>query len=338
MVARTPQARALICPADANGAPACGAPLRLAAFDRWIQGALSRPGSTFSLWRAGADRESSGRLTLVCVPERWGVGVLGAKAEFVARARKALDQGTPLSPGSCGGLEESSGTAELLSGDSVRFNVADAPSAVPLESAVICDRSTSTLGRACSASEVLAAYDHWVPMAVTTPGSSFTVYLAGRSRDGTVRAFAVTVPPRPLGDRLAFVIGARGEIGGAVGRGPDGSAIAEALSVAATGLRRRSGHAEIRLLSDLREVSGDRWDFERAVPGPDEFVRWLRERDLLPNLAGVEVHVCGLHSGRGPGAPAFDASMDSAVERDWRRALGAMGVRAPDLRGDCDGA
>jgi len=100
-------------------------------------------------------------------------------------------------------------------------------------------------------------------------------------------------------------------------------------------LAARHGPKSLRVLSDLRETT-DVFAFDRSVPAPHEFVRWLEVERLLPNCDGIEVSVCGLHYGSTHGAPPFDARRGAAVKDAWTQAFAAMHPQALRVCGACD--
>jgi hypothetical protein len=302
---------------------------RASAFERWARPALHRKGSTFSIWEVTGGEPH--RSFAACIPEQWGAQVTRAMAAFLREGRDRAAQGGEVLPAGCG--REQPIVAELLLLDGKQRRLLR-PSPAPLQLAVVCDRSDSTLGVACDAARLLPIFDDWIARSGGSAGSSFTLVGVGHTRDSAeilLRAVA-SEPSAP--ERVARLVVARSRIARALENAPDGSAIAEATSVAAEELSHARGDRELLVLSDLRQVTRGFWNFEVEVPAPASFVRWLTDRQLLVRL-DASVKVCGFHHRRAPGARPFDARLSNAVKAAWAAAFGAMKVRKVELSGDC---
>lgn len=61
------------------------------------------------------------------------------------------------------------------------------------------------------------------------------------------------------------------------------------------------------IISSLRDRRPDRWDFSREIPVPENVTASLAADGSMPDLGGVEVHVCGVHTGasRESGPPDY---------------------------------
>lgn len=320
---------AVVC--AAAGEAACPSVERAAAFDRWSKAAMRRPGSTFSVWTAASGQAASA-LFAACIPESWGKDVNAAKGKLLREGRHRAIGGGPSLPEGCVLPDATEGEVFVL-GDGRRHGLR--PAGAPLHVAVVCDRSNSMLGTACDAAALRGAYARWLERSGGAAGSTFTVEGAASSRDGVVRLFHVTASIGPAGERVAALVAARDRLDRSLAGAPNGSAIAEALSVAATDLQQAGGDRELLVLSDLRQVTRGSWNFEAAAPAPAIFTTWLRSRGLQPDLRGISVRVCGLHHRRAPGARPFDASLARKVVQAWSGALTAMGATEPRLEGDC---
>jgi hypothetical protein len=100
-------------------------------------------------------------------------------------------------------------------------------------------------------------------------------------------------------------------------------------------IKERSGFTpRFTLLSDLREVYGP-FNFERRIPAPKQFVDWLRKKNLLADLRGVEVRVCLVHNGRTPDSPSWNAKMSQQRDDAWTAAFEAMGAPGVRLTESC---
>ena len=71
---------------------------KVAAFDAWAASAIHQPGSTFTVWVVGDDRNACRQDFVACVPGSWGGDVLEAKSAFLQTARARVGQVHPLSP------------------------------------------------------------------------------------------------------------------------------------------------------------------------------------------------------------------------------------------------
>jgi hypothetical protein len=138
-------------------------------------------------------------------------------------------------------------------------------------------------------------------------------------------------------DRIAYLLSARNELAGLFDRPSThaGSAIAGAITAAVADLAPRRGLKTLRILSDLRETS-DVWAFDRSVPEPQTFLRWLASERLLPDCRDIEISVCGLHYASAVGQPLFDARRGAEVREVWTQALAAMHPRTLRVCGACD--
>src|SRR5205814_4484740 len=109
---------------------------------------------------------------------------------------------------------------------------------------------------------LLAAFDRWVAQGLMLPGASLSVEMVGTSPYFLRPVFLLTVPDLPLGERVAFVLGARGELARLFtdASAQYASTIAEAVSAAVSRLRERRGRYELLLLSDLLQITSGVWN------------------------------------------------------------------------------
>ncbi|MCM2332836.1 MAG: hypothetical protein NDI82_02700 [Anaeromyxobacteraceae bacterium] len=322
-----PLHHAVVCTAADEAS--CPAAERSAEFDRWTKAALRRPGSTFSVWRVGGPR---GAVFVACVPERWGNNVMGAKAAFLKEGRARAGEGGAALPPGCTPSDEAAARAVVLS--AAGRQVLEAPPE-PHHAAVVCDRSDSMLGLSCDGKALEAAYDRWLERSGAATGSTFAVYGVGTGRDTASVLFRVAASSRTPGERLVALLEARARVAAGLGSAPAGSALVEALDVAAGDLKARQGTKSVLLLSDLRQVTPGTWNFEVAAPEPAAFAAWLRSSRLLPPLRGVELQACGLHHRRAPGAKHYDAALARRVEQAWAGALREAGAGGAAIGAIC---
>jgi hypothetical protein len=331
----------LFCLASDDGEGlTCEPQERLAHFNSWVKEAVYRPYSTFSIWQAGPDRSRSRRFFGACIPERWPAPVWKAKGDFIAVARAgAGGRRTGLSvPAGCRSSGPTTpGSMKLVVSPEVSPLQADvwgkvasgfAPALVQ-HSGIVCDRSDSTLGAACNASALLGVFDRWVTEGLLLPGATLSVEMVGPLRDALRPFYELRVPDLPLGERIAFVLGARSELAHLFSGSVEkyGSTIAEAISTAVRRLREHRGAYRLYLLSDMRQISPGGFNFESAVPLPQDFLAWLTKSGLTPDLRDIPALVCGLHTGH------FGQNSQASATRLhdlWQRALQSMG--APEIK------
>jgi len=324
-----------------SGSLRCDQAIRATMFDEWASGAVWRPGSTFSVWIAGDDWKSWQRLLVVRVPRSWGPNVMAAKADLLRTARERAAATHLLSPDQQGlppGAQPSNpgdpGKRRLVvvtATGTMKINRGAFAAGTALHRAVVCDRSDSTLGSSCSPQALRAIFDNWIDQGGLVIGSTFAVWVPGKGRDSTSRAITVATPDAPLGARAAAVLGAGRELDrqSTVATPGAGSAIAEAINVAGEHLKAKKGRRQLLILSDMRQHTPGQWDFERKAPEPADFVIWLKEEQLLLDLAGVDLAVCGAHHHHGPNAPSFDARLAANIANVWRATFKAMEMKPP---------
>ena len=129
--------------------------------------------------------------------------------------------------------------------------------AVGLNEAVVCDRSGFGRGIACTVPALTMAYDQWMVDTMEAGHGSFSVYEAGQSRDTTQRLFDLSFTGLSPGEKLAQQVAARHELIVALGRNADTrpAPIVDAIDVAVTELRQRTGDRLLTVLSDLRRLA-----------------------------------------------------------------------------------
>lgn len=348
----------VVCPAGADGGTvACNDSERLLAFDTWVGEALSRPHSSFTIWAVGPDRQHYRPHFTLCVPPSWGPGVMEAKARFIRAARE----------GAGGGQTESDVGATLPQGrfppgsltlgiHRLEVSAAVSPSAMrpgvwqavaknstarsPLHMAVVCDRSNSTLGVACTPEGLLGAFDLWIADGLAAAGSSWSVYVAGSSRDTVRLLYTLSVPERSVGERVALLLSARRELAQLLSGTleENSSALVEAIHLAMGEIGERKGRYWLVVLSDLRQFTPGRWNFERSVPSPQRFASWWRTERLSVDLRDIPVTACGLHNRRGPGARPYDARIAVQTRDAWDGAFRAMGATEIGMFSTCEAA
>jgi hypothetical protein len=317
---------------------------RLAHLTSWFKEAVHRPGSTFSIWAVGPNRSASRRFFGACIPDRWGAPVWKKKGDFIAKARAGAG-------GSKTGLTEPKGCQPPGLRPPGRTQLVVSPQVSPLppdvwqqiatgsapqflQSAIVCDRSPSTNGAACTSGALLELFDRWVSEGLLLPGATLSVEPV---RDALQPFYHLSIPDLPLGERVAFVLSGRRELS----RLFDGrseqytSTIAEAISGAVRRLRERGGFYRLFILSDLQQITPRTWDFSKTIPAKREFLGWLNKQSLAEDLRGIPVLVCGLQSGHF----GHNSAANAARLRDlWQAALQMMGAAEVKFFSSCDAA
>ena len=143
-------------------------------------------------------------------------------------------------------------------------------------------------------------------------------------------SYHLSVPEASVGERVAFLVGARAQLGQLVTESVEknASAIIEAINAAVTKLRERRGRYQLVVLSDMRQFTPE-WDFEATVPQTPIFMTWLKKTHLLTDLRDIPVLVCGLHTRRSAGRGPFTASRAAQLQALWEQIFRGMG--APQL-------
>jgi hypothetical protein len=90
---------------------------------------------------------------------------------------------------------------------------------------------------------------------------------------------------------------------------------------------------EMWIDSDLREASPETGlNFEKSIPSPEEFVRRIRERGLLPDLRGIRVLVYHVHDDQSPDSRRWTSQQAAALRAAWAAAFKAMGAENVECR------
>ena len=198
----------------------------------------------------------------------------------------------------------------------------------------LCDRSSSS--GTCTEDSVRREADAFLE-ANPSPGSRFTVLIVGCGIEDVARQYEIRVPDRWGRGAVKKKRGWQEEerrrlatlVLPAVNQCSDVSA---GLWRAARLLAERTNSIrQLVVISDLREVSHSLGiNFERKVSAPADFVAKLRAAQLLADLSGVQMRVCGVHDRATPDAPTWTARKAQQLHLAWTAALAAMGN--PDVR------
>lgn len=207
--------------------------------------------------------------------------------------------------------------------------------AEPVNMVVVCDRSSSSGdGLACSEIAAANAAKAWAEKAAEEGDGHFELLVIGKGVGDAVVFLTEDVPPRftpPFRkSKQKWIAGVHSKVSAAaLPMVPNGSAIAEAVYRAATRLSGQNGQKLIVVMSDLRQVSQGKWNFERIVPKSEEFVAWVRQEVPL-DLSGINPYLCGFHPSSPAGIPRVKISELESIKNIWRKTFEAWGVR--DLR------
>ena len=326
------------CPADKRGQ----------ALERWQTRVTHLPGSTFTVWLSGTDRLAGRPVVVACVPETWGANVRQQKARFwqqvgqAVQAEIAPESHAVRFPPDCRTPASFVGdhSVEILAGDKTNPGKITLPAGTqPFNVGVVCDRSDSGRGHGCQSESVGLIYDHWLRQGGLTLGSTFLAYTVGRSRSSASLLLTTTALGQSPGQVATALMGARAELERALATPVEkaGSAIAQAVDVVSRRLKEAPGTYLLVVLSDLRQLTPKRHDFEKRIPAPKNFLRWLRYHRLLPDLTNVRVVACGLHHGSRPRpkSPAFKASHASRIEQVWQEVFSTAGSPSVVLLSSC---
>jgi hypothetical protein len=340
----------VVCLAGPEGKTVtCKPPERLASFNAWAAEAMTRPMSTFTIWAAGPTREGYRRVFVACVPSTWGGNVWNAKRAFLEASRQGAmgsqmgvrvpERCVPPEPRTPGFHRLEVAATVLPVGREVIDNMVSQPSATPLHAAVLCDRSSSTLGVACTPSGLLHAFDRWLAESVAAPGSSLSMYEVGPSHDAVKPLYQLVIPERSVGENVAALSGARAEVTHLLAHPATGSpsAVVEGIYEVVSMLRERHGRYRLMVLSDLFQYTPGVMNFERTVPPSARFVAWLRKEGLVADLRDIPVTVCGVHNRplpKGQGSPTRTRAVQ--VRALWEDAFRAMGAGEVTMRTRCD--
>ena len=330
-----------VSPADAQ-TETCEGSERLALFNTWVKEAISLPHSTFSIWAVGSSRNRYHHVFTACVPTQWPASVWKAKTDFIVRSQQGLSgtQRGLVQPDDCRPPESktlgihqltvSPAVPPLMGGD-----LGSPPVAPPLHFAIVCDRSDSNLGATCTPAALLRVFDLWVAEALVQPGASLSVEMVGPLQDSLRSIYHLTVPDLSVGERVAFVLGARLELAHLLDGSVEkyASTIAEAISATVRRLRERQGRYRLVVLSDLLQLTSGVWNFDQAVPSPHAFLAWLKSSRLAADLRDIPVLACGLHTGH---FGSYSAAHATRLHSVWEAAFEGMGAPEVKLFSSCD--
>jgi hypothetical protein len=191
------------------------------------------------------------------------------------------------------------------------------------------------LGATCTPAALLRVFDRWLAEGLAQPGASLSVEMVGPLRDALHAVYHLSVPDLPVGERIAFVLGARLELAQLLaGSGEKyASTIAEAISVTVRRLRERSGRYQLVVLSDLHQITAGAWNFDQAVPSPHHFIAWLKKTKLFSDLGAIPVLACGLHTGH---FGSYSAAHATRLHDLWQAVFQASGAPEVKLFSSCE--
>lgn len=165
----------------------------------------------------------------------------------------------------------------------------------------ICDRSSSAGEYACSKSNLEKAGRLWVEQAGDAGGGSFELVIINTGFDSAEIAFSEKYPERFPGPVTLNKKKWTGQFMESLSKTAEslpenkGSAIAEAIYRASLRIP-QGGTTRVYILSDMRQVTGGAFNFERSVPGNAEFMRWIDSKSIKPKFSpGTRLTACGLH-------------------------------------------
>jgi hypothetical protein len=159
--------------------------------------------------------------------------------------------------------------------------------------------------------------------------------MVGPLQDSLRSVYHVTVPDLSVGERVAFVLGARRDLAKLLDGSVEkyASTIAEAISASVRRLRERQGRYQLVVLSDLLQITSGVWDFDQAVPSPHHFLLWLKKTQLAADLRGIPVLACGMHTGH---FGSYSAAHAAQLHGVWQAVFQGMGAPKVKLFSSCD--
>jgi hypothetical protein len=303
----------------------------LAFYQRWIDDADWIPGSSFQVF--GYQNNISKLLFSTTIPDRWGAGVLRAKAIYRLTARKRLIEsldGTSIPHVTDGSPLDGKGKIVIMIPKGMRnpekignYNPENAVHAV-----VLVDLSDSPSGRY----PVMAAYDHWLSMTGLVPGSRFDLMLIGQSAASVKTAYSVIVPADSPGAAVASLLAKRENLSEFIGKLtpgqlPRSSAIIAAMHVAGRYLKQQVGRKRLLyMFSDGRDVRPGAWNLEREVPDPKVFISKLQQSNMIcPDMSDIDIVLDGLYQ-------AENALSLNKLDILWRSIFNAVHCPAAVIR------
>jgi hypothetical protein len=309
----------------------------------WAEDAIYDPGATARVLVAGESRDGAVTAFMVAVPESWrGGDVLALKSEWHQRLRSSVQdaarRGFSARVAGMDVVSDAEFVEVLPAANSLGEPWTFVAGSVT-HTAIVCDVSPSA-EIACDGASLRHAYDRWMKTGVE-PTSTFEVWRAGKTISDVRRVFAIQTPMRPLGDRVAFLLGGRSELLAPMllltERAEIGSAIAEAMAVATRSLQDKRGALSLCVLSDMRQLTPGEIDLEQGTtPTPSRFERWLAGSGLMLDLSKIHVTVCGFHNRVRVGARPLPPRRFSDLRELWRAAFASMRVRSITICGACD--
>ena len=212
--------------------------------------------------------------------------------------------------------------------------------AEPLEVVAVCDRSSSAGETSCSISDLETIYRGYVDQSHLRRGSRLSILVPGQGIDDPQWVFESSPPQQwqrggvpqqkrswelDESERLSTV---------GLPVLDNASGLFESQWTGAGRLQARPDSRRILVIaSDLRQVSGSH-NFERRVPQPERFLAWLEDEQLVADLTGIEVVVCGKHD-RSITGPTWTAQKSQSVQDVWEHALSAMNPLSLSFEQDC---
>jgi hypothetical protein len=192
----------------------------------------------------------------------------------------------------------------------------------------VCDHTTSSR---CDEESVRKAAHPFIMH--PEPGSRFEVTLIGCGSDDAETIYVITVPehwgPGAAQKKRAWIEAEERHLSNLRLKRPQRcSGIIGGIARASHRLHEGDqGEKKLLIDSDLREVSTETgFNFERSIPSPSVFVETVKERGLLPDLRGIEVVVCDVHSESTPDARHWSAKQTIGLQADWSAYFRAAGV------------
>lgn len=203
---------------------------------------------------------------------------------------------------------------------------------------MLLDRSSSmALGSSLEQIEqsVSRAGEWWANEAAKRGGGRFEVFVIGTGFDDLIPIMSETHPgdfPIPVYEhRKRWNEGFKKTLKDSIKRLPinTGSAVIEGTFRVTNRLNESDGEKILIIFSDLRQVTPGVWNFERSVPEPEVFRRWIEKERLRPLFqSNTKVMVYGFKPFPATSTTTRHTSINyDRLRRLWLSIFEDLGVR-----------
>jgi hypothetical protein len=224
--------------------------------------------------------------------------------------------------------------------------------------AVVCDISKSAANYCRN--QIIYALKKFISVGGGLPDDEFDVYLVGTNRETVLSIYGQSFSRSIYyGDRVVDALQIIRKIYKGANKNKNldeliqkefkegkvrfslekASAIAEAVSLAAQNLNEVGGRRYMYVISDGRQVTPDKVNFEAGLPERGEFTRWVGSEFPHLDLSKINVTMCGLHNNQSnegdvPGIITEDYSVRLIAM--WREMFISRKAVNPSVSNLCD--